>query len=564
MKNHFKYPILLTLCLAITTSLAFAASPIGSSQLHVYESNPTGYTRTPTTLPVSVDMMYDGDLGTNGWFRLYYTSSPPATVQFELNQFTNTPAHPFTIAWVDLKIKYNLPTALTDDSYRIEYTVSPSGTWTVIQPTVTGAASRFDKDGVAQVRPWTNLVEPNDGTWSWDDIANFRVRYYCTRGSTAWDNRYVNIYEVWLTIYDTVPPTSSTAMSIMPPSILDVGTPDSFFDVYVAGLTPPPGLWGWQVTILFDPAEIQILDFDYFSYWPLTLAQPYLIDNVNGAMSLSFSSFFGDSVGFEGTNMPLCRVYFAPLGGGGGGTKLDMVPTYTDPDTSLVYVTEFAFTDASSLTPTLYDGWVGNRRYMSYTLGMLPPGDPTGTNWHEEYPTYSTPWTLTSWLDNGDGYLSASDQIDMTTSADPGWIYWYHVDAVTTTIHFTFKDPTGLGVAETEVPTPYETDLPDPTDSRWHMIYPTYCRGFTITSWTDNDGLGTFNPSDQFDFEFDDDPGVPVWAHLDKVTTDIIVSMKYKEGGVPEFPLGIGVLMSLVAMIPVIYVWRTRPKKKVE
>jgi len=33
---------------------------------------------------------------------------------------------------------------------------------------------------------------------------------------------------------------------------------------------------------------------------------------------------------------------------------------------------------------------------------------------------------------------------------------------------------------------------------------------------------------------------------------------------VPEFPLGVGILLSMVTLIPVLYVWRTRPRKKVE
>jgi hypothetical protein len=37
----------------------------------------------------------------------------------------------------------------------------------------------------------------------------------------------------------------------------------------------------------------------------------------------------------------------------------------------------------------------------------------------------------------------------------------------------------------------------------------------------------------------------------------------YNVPGVPEFPLGVGVIMSMVAVIPIVYLWRTRPKKKV-
>jgi hypothetical protein len=150
-----------------------------------------------------------------------------------------------------------------------------------------------------------------------------------------------------------------------------------------------------------------------------------------------------------------------------------------------------------------------------------------------------------------------------------GWLYWFHVDLVTVTIHFTFKAPDeGTGDAESEVPMP---ELPtEPIGSRWHMVYPTYSRTFTITSYTDNgDGL-PFTPSDQFDFQFDDEYVEPPevwpthWAHLDSVTTDIILSQKGPaEPGVPEFPLGIGLIFAVAPLISVVYLWRIKPKKKV-
>jgi hypothetical protein len=42
-----------------------------------------------------------------------------------------------------------------------------------------------------------------------------------------------------------------------------------------------------------------------------------------------------------------------------------------------------------------------------------------------------------------------------------------------------------------------------------------------------------------------------------------VIDGDYNAGPVPEFPLGIGVLMALAPMIPIIYLWRTRPKRRV-
>lgn len=53
--------------------------------------------------------------------------------------------------------------------------------------------------------------------------------------------------------------------------------------------------------------------------------------------------------------------------------------------------------------------------------------DPVDIVWHELYPTYCDWWNLTGWEDNGDGRLSPSDQIAMSTglSTDEMWdLFW--------------------------------------------------------------------------------------------------------------------------------------------
>jgi hypothetical protein len=142
---------------------------------------------------------------------------------------------------------------------------------------------------------------------------------------------------------------------------------------------------------------------------------------------------------------------------------------------------------------------------------------------------------------------------------ETGHGHFWHVDAVTTTIHWTFKTE-GEGVAE-----PTEVDYADvdvnpdyPIGSTWHQIYPDYCRWFTITSWDDN-GDGVFSISDQFDFVYEDEPQTTYWAHLDAVTTDIILSYKGPDD-VPEFPLGLGLMIAMAPAIPIVYLWRLRRK----
>jgi hypothetical protein len=202
--------------------------------------------------------------------------------------------------------------------------------------------------------------------------------------------------------------------------------------------------------------------------------------------------------------------------------------------------------------------------YLSNTDAALDLTQPIDSTWHELWPNYCNTMTLTSWEDNGDGVLSASDQIDMENHTD-GWTYWWHVDAVTVTIHWTFKpdgvtpDPELTGEAEPASTPELAEPIGNPIGTGWHQIYPDFCKPFRITSWEDN-GDGVFSASDQFDFVYEDDPTTEYWAHLDEVTTDIILSFKKKEPGIPEFPLGLGLMLAIAPAIPIAYLWRLRRK----
>jgi len=222
------------------------------------------------------------------------------------------------------------------------------------------------------------------------------------------------------------------------------------------------------------------------------------------------------------------------------------------------------------------DGYYGQPppRHMSYQGSLLPPGDPTDTEWHEIYPQYCKMWDLVDWTDNTDGDLTVSDQIDMMN--ETGWTHHFHVDQVTVTIHWTFKPdgetPTGYEAACEpfephtveigEDTTTGEPEVVNPIGTSWHEIYPEYSREFVITSHEDSDGDGNLDPSEQFDFEYFGE-GVIRWAHLDDITTDIILSDKGEpDPPVPEFPLGAAVEVGLI--VAVAYIWWTRRRKLTE
>jgi len=495
--------------------------------------------------------------------QLYVEIAGPTSAYLELNTFANTPATSFTIGFVDLKIKYQVDAALADDTYKIEY--STDGTiWGSLQSDTSAA---YDRTAGAALRPWSQVAEPTDGIWDWADIGTLRIRVTATQNGGAWDAQKMILFEAWASVYPLpLPPTGSTHFAVIPSAIFQIkATQELFVDIYVTDVTEMAGyylLLTFDTTIL-TPTSAMI--YDPFHY--TAPAQPELNDT-EGWVILQQAMPLGESVGFTGSE-PVARIYFT-------------VDQWGNSELNIIDSTEFAQRTwppgvseskvkniyAQVVTATINDGSVSAPRYLSFNGGILPHRNPTllPNTWHELYPGYSRTWTLKSWVDNGDGYLSASDQIDMEI---PGWVYWFHVDQVTVTIHFTYKLPdVGTGEAEPETPM---TELPPvepgvfPESSRWHMIYPEYSRMFTITSFEDNGVTpGQFDPSDQFDFIFDDTPETTHWAHLDSVSTDILVSQKGEPTETtPEFPLGIGVLMSLVALIPVVYTWRTRPKKKV-
>ena len=146
---------------------------------------------------------------------------------------------------------------------------------------------------------------------------------------------------------------------------------------------------------------------------------------------------------------------------------------------------------------------------------------PKTTYWHELYPNWSNYYHLSSWIDNGDGTLSASDQIDMTNQ-DTQEITWYHVERVTTTIFLTEK-PLGPTEIAMELMYPETLSFTNPTTTEWHEIYPVYCRRYHLTSWEDN-GDGILSPSDQIDMT--DEGGIVHWYHVDRISKDIILRRK--------------------------------------
>jgi hypothetical protein len=552
MKNYFKYSILATLILVTIIGITYAQPvPIGADRQPVpFESNPSSYSVTGSmglvNFPTS---MWDGSLLSSGNFKLGSGFSSPASLS--IKDF-DVPSSPFAIEWVDLKIKYHVPVALVDDTYKLEYTTD-GVTWIKVTEDTSTA---FDVGGNPPPVVAFGQIEPSSGlAWTWSDIQNLQLRVYCTKGGFGYDNKDIYVYEVWATVYPLpLPPTSSPTMSIQPTN----GTTGSsgmygpstyFVDVYVMDMVE---MLGFEILISFDPGVLQPVAV--YNYYPFKTEVFTPLLDPSGFVSMAYWTFGGDGFGFWG-NGPIARIYFTVV----GPPTADQTPLTFDVDK----ITDI---NGDPIVHATYGGMFEVAHYLSAVVG---PGDltpitidktsPVGTHWHENYPTYSLEYDILDWVDNGDGVLSYCDKIELAPDE------WYHVEEVTITIWWTIKagDPYGWdgmpGAGEPEMPTD-ELDLPEPIGTGWHQIWMEdfYSLTFTITSWEDN-GDGVFSESDQFDFEYDFDPGIPHWAHLDAVSTDIIVTPT-DPPPIPEFPFGISLLMLLAPIVPLAYLWRLRKK----
>jgi len=394
MKKSFRYSLLLTLGLLIATSLVNAQPvPIGQAeQVRPYESNPT--VATKTNIAATFGAERDGTLSTRVSFQGIPASG--SGVLYISGFTTPPPAQQFPIGWVDIKIKYKHP-GVGDDGYLMGYkTDNGSAVYLWLQTVVSGAAAKFDMNGNPAVRPWVNVTRTGYGAWTWTDIQNLTIRIIVIRGANAvWDS-FFDLYEVWVTVYEHAPPSSSTAMSVMPgaSNISIVGLPPGkyfFVDVYANGLSGSPGIWGYQATIKYD--ESVVTATEYFGYWPFITALPSAINP--GVVTVCYSSYAGDTVGFTGVATPLCRIYFQV--DAGGQTPLDLIdqkPTYV---TLLVDALGFSF------VPPLYDGWFEN--VWVYDLTIFRDGSGT-----------TVPAVGVHTYDEG-------EVVSVTATADPGWIF---------------------------------------------------------------------------------------------------------------------------------------------
>lgn len=104
-----------------------------------------------------------------------------------------------------------------------------------------------------------------------------------------------------------------------------------------------------------------------------------------------------------------------------------------------------------------------------------------------------------------------------------------------------------------------------PLTTNWMEQYPILGNMWHLTSWTDNEDT-ILSVSDQIDMTPTTPSGDLKWFHVDQIwecdaKTDTYVFMLLTDKtAVPEFPLGLGIVMMIAPAIAVTYLWRTHKK----
>jgi len=105
-------------------------------------------------------------------------------------------------------------------------------------------------------------------------------------------------------------------------------------------------------------------------------------------------------------------------------------------------------------------------------------------------------------------------------------------------------------------------ELTNPVGSTWHEILPTWCNQYTLTSWLDDNSNGVLDVPDRVALTKDTTvTGWQVdWINPTPTAGDARWDLIMKTSVIPEFPLGIEILLTIAPAIPIVYLWRTRKK----
>jgi len=194
---------------------------------------------------------------------------------------------------------------------------------------------------------------------------------------------------------------------------------------------------------------------------------------------------------------------------------------------------------------------------------FVNPLSPWGSEWHELSPTFCQWWVFTSWEDNGDGYLSPCDQIDMKNTRT-GEVVWFHVQSIgppdpapgPKTMHLDVKYwfqvdevTVDMTLSPIEMPGPqifveykcgyWTFDPKKPICTKWNQIVPGIgpTRCLHLTSWNDTSGDGELSYCDTIDMTpMYPTPGPVEYYHVDFISISLKLSPKPSPSVVPPPP----------------------------
>lgn len=288
--------------MAILMALPIFGLGIVHASPDVFNSHPQDHAILGGISVTSPAAAYDVDNFTYADFN--YKQGPPGG--FEVNTFTTHPVN-FSITGVDFKMKFDAADGGTKANYQISYYVDPSLTQTILQAW-TGAVHP------AAVDVWAGQPEPNDGTWTWDDIANIRFVVETKKVSGGGSVDFFE-YEAWVTVHLGPAPTAKLTVE---PATIDEQSPGSSFyiDIYATDVVH---MWGYELNMSYDTSVLTATSFS--SFFPFTTPWPSGIEDADGNIYIAYSMPFGEPDGVTG-RAQLCRINFNV--DAAGGSLLDI------------------------------------------------------------------------------------------------------------------------------------------------------------------------------------------------------------------------------------------------
>ncbi|MBS7281500.1 MAG: hypothetical protein KIH09_16915 [Candidatus Freyarchaeota archaeon] len=372
-------------------------------------------------------------------------------------------------------------------------------------------------------------------------------------------------------------------------------------------------LYAWQVKLSWNPNLLECVGYSFGPFLtPPTVRPEPIINNAEGWIIAGDSRMVPSGVSGSGT------IFYIEFHCKGAG-ECDLIFIYSE--------TVLFDSNSIEIPYVAVNGHVIQQREIPeildvelYPREVVDLEDPTGTQWHELYPGVTNyyhlmgwepgyvlspedqidmylidppmqiylesyepidllmpictmwyeimpepwAWHLTSWEDNnGDGYLSACDQIDMTNTqtGDVVWFhvreiippdplppqlrqmildvkYWFQVDEVTVDMTLSPPEPPGPQIFVDYKCGYWTFDPKKPICTKWNQIDPELgpVRSLHLTSWEDN-GNGVLDPSDIIDMTpLFPNAGPVEYYHVDFISISLKLTPKPSPPVVPPPP----------------------------